>query len=297
MNWFTENKIFASLLVVITLAVLAFGYLTFAERGKYSDATEAYRSGMEKLADLRGRAPYRNADNLKKIQDQVGNYIELTHGLQADLIQHQGEIAAVEPAVFQGRLRESVSKTIEHATQRGVELPAKFYLGFEKYESELPRNDITGLLNWQLSAVEAVVNRLIDLKVSKITNVLRPTLPGELNPEPVSKEIPLLKKYPFEIVFLGYAGNVQSILNDLNNFPQFTIVRALRIENEQLKSPPRVEAPPSGEALPLGSDPTAAAAELAVDKIIIGKEKVTASMIIDLVQFTPQQTLKPTPKK
>lgn len=286
MSAFAENKIFASLLILIALACAALAYLTFSESGHYSEALQSYQTGMEKLTQLRGLAPYRNTENLKKVQEQVNNYRELTVGLQTDLLKRQGALEPMEPAVFQGRLRDLVSKTIDHANQRGVQLPPKFYLGFENYENQLPKNEITGLLNWQLSAVEAVVNRLIDLKVSSITAILRPPLPNEIAPEPSSKDIPLLKKYPFVVTFLGYPGNVQSILNDLGAFPQFTIVRALRVENEQLKSPTR-----AGVVVP-GAEVAAAPAEPAVDKIIIGKEKVTASLIIDLVQFTPKQAPK-----
>ena len=285
MSAFAENKIFASLMILIALACAALAYLVFSENGHYNEALDTYRSGMEKLSGLRGLAPYRNLENLKKVQDQVNNYRELTAGLQTDLLKRQGAIEPMEPAVFQGRLRDLVSKTVDHANQRGVQLPLKFYLGFETYENQLPKNEITGLLNWQLSAVEAVVNRLIDLKVTSITAIVRPPLPGEIALEPSSKELPLLKKYPFEITFLGYPGNVQSILNDLGAFPQFTILRALRIENEQLKSPARAGVVVTGAE-------SVAPAEPAVDKIIIGKEKVTASLIVDLVQFTPKQIPK-----
>ena len=286
MSAFAENKIFASLVILVALASAALAYLTFSESGHYNEALDSYRSGMEKLTRLRGLAPYRNLENLKKVQEQVNNYRGLTAGLQTDLVKRQGAIEPMEPAVFQGRLRDLVSKTVDHANQRGVQLPLKFYLGFETYENQLPKNEITGLLNWQLSAVEAVVNRLIDLKVNSVTAILRPPVPGEVTPEPSSKELPLLKKYPFEITFTGYPGNVQSIMNDLGSFPQFTILRAMRIENEQLKSPARAggAATPGAEAV--------ASTEPAVDKIIIGKEKVTASLIIDLVQFTPKQTPK-----
>ena len=285
MNWFSENKIFSSILVVLVLGVLALGYLTFSESGKYNEAATTYQSSMEKLTQQRGLAPYRNAENLKKIQDQVANYKGLTDDLRAELLKRQGAIALMEPAVFQARLRESVSKTVAHATQRGVELPPKFYLGFEKYENELPRNDVTGLLNWQLNAVESIVNRLIDLKVSKIDSILRAPLPGEINVEPLSKEIPLLKKYPFEIGFLGYPGNLQAILNDLDSLPEFTVTRAVRTQNEVLKGPAKTG------ALTPTTDPTAIP-KIAVDEIIIGKEKITANIIIDLVQFTTPQPPK-----
>ena len=194
----------------------------------------------------------------------------------------------MDPAAFQARLREAVSKTIAHATQRGVELPAKFYLGFETYENQLPRNDITGLLNWQLTAIDAIINRLIDLKVTKVSPVLRAALPGEINAEPPTKEAPLLKKYPFAVVFTGFPGNLQSILNELDSFPQFTITRAVRVENEQLKGPSRKGDAASAPA----ADGTAAVAEPGTDRVIIGKEQITASIIIDLVQFTPAQPPK-----
>ncbi len=285
MNWFTENKIFSSFLVVIALATLVLGYLTFAESGKYAEAGQNYQTGMAKLSTLRSLTPYRNGENLKKVQAQVNEYKAQTNSLHSDLIQRQGEIAPMEPSAFQGHLRELVSKTIDHATQRGVELPPKFYLGFERYESELPRNDVTGLLNWQLTAVNAVVNRLIELKITRINNILRSALPGELAAETPSKEVPLFKKYPFEVVFAGYPSHVQTILNDLDGFPQFTIARALKIENEQLKSPLRAVAPVTS------GDP-GATPEPPLDKIILGKERVTASIIVDLVQFTPKQISK-----
>ncbi len=283
MNWFADNKLFSGSLAAIVLAILALGFLAFSGSGQYTEAEAAYQAGMTKLTQLRSIAPYRDAGNLKKRQEQVATYRELTDGLHKDLIEKQGVIDPMEPSAFQTRLRELVSKTVEHATNRGVELPPKFYLGFETYESQLPRNDVTGLLNWQLTAVNSVITRLIDLKVAKINSVVRAPLPGEITAEEKAKEAPLLKKYPFFVSFTGYPGNLQATLNDLVSFPQFTIARAVRVENEQLKSPAQGGAVPGTEAV---------ATEPATDRIVIGKEKITATIVIDLVHFTPKPDIK-----
>ena len=301
MNWFSENKVFSSFLVLIGLAAAALAYFTFSARSAYNTAVESYQGSVLTLTALRGKAPFRNQENLTKIREQVESYKSLNESLRDDIMQRQGAIPAVEPATFQARLREAVSRIVKLAGQRNVALPEKFYLGFDRYENELPGNEVAGLLSWQLDAIESVVTRLIDLKATSIATIIRSPLPGEAGapaavaparpagPGAAITAEPLLIKYPFQVVFQGYPGQAQNILNEVTAHPRFMIIRAVKIENEALTTPVRgsltAESTPAAPAAD-GITPTPEA--VTFDKVILGKEKITTSMIIDLVQFTPQ---------
>lgn len=302
MNWFTENKVFSSFLVLIGLAVAALLYLTFSARGAYTTAVESYQANVLTLSSLRGKAPFRNQENLTKIREQVESYKSLNESLRDNLMERQGAIPTVEPAAFQARLREAVSRIVKLAGERKVALPEKFYLGFDRYENELPGNEVAGLLSWQLDAIESVVTRLIDLKSTSISALLRSPIPGEAGapvaPAPAARpagpgvaKVPerLLIKYPFQVVFQGYPGQAQSILNEITAHPRFMIVRAIKIENEALTTPVRGSVTAENTAPEFTPDDAPKPPEaVSFDKVILGKERITTSMIIDLVQFTPK---------
>ncbi|HEY5894303.1 MAG TPA: Amuc_1100 family pilus-like protein [Chthoniobacterales bacterium] len=313
MNWFKENKGLAALLGVILLLAFALCYLLFSEKSKHDAALETYSSRVASLAQLRSLAPFRNQENLKNLQAQQAEFSKAISNLRVSLVNKQGEIKPVDPAAFQNRLRAAVTATISRAKTKGVALPEKFFLGFDKYDASLPANEIAGVLDWQLTVIEKLVESIIDLKVAFIGDIVRVPVPGEegsapanLPPEPQyaagvrpEKEPsagPLLVKYPFEISVKGYQNSIQTILNQLLTTDQFLVVRAIRVENEQLNGPLRGGAAEVGGATPpieAPSQPGTAAAA----KIIVGSEQVDATLIIDLVYFTPAPNaeVSPTP--
>lgn len=307
MNWFKENKGLSAVLGVILLMAIALGYLLFAEKSKHDAALDAYNDKVARLTQLRSLAPFRNQENLESLQAQRSEYNKIISDLQTSLVNKQGEIKPVDPAAFQNRLRASVTATIAHARKKGVGIPEKFFLGFDKYEATLPSNEIAGILDWQLTVIEKLVEAIIDLKVVSIGEIVRVPIPGEEGASPPvapaatpppggqrpGKEppaTPLLVKYPFEISVKGFQNSIQTILNQLLATDQFLIVRAIRIENEQLNGPPRGVAAETGGATADATPPeagAAAAVAAAAAKIIVGSEQIEAKMIIDLVYFTP----------
>lgn len=301
MNWFRENKFLSGFIAVVVLAAGALLFLVLGAKSAHEAAMQDYEGKVQTLISQRAWVPFRDAANLKKLKDQESAYDALTTSLQADLVAKQPQISTMEPSAFQGRLREAVSAVTTLAQTNGVTLPEKFYLGFERYQTELPRNEVTGLLDWQLTAIQGIITRMIELKVSSIDNVVRPPLPGEAAPEPAPKEPPLLVKYPLQIGCKAAQERVQALINDLSTNNRFMIIRAVKIQNETLTGPPRIAAAapsdtPVAEPFTNAAGIDASKAAPASKEIIAGNEKISVQIILDLVQFvSPSSTEKANP--
>jgi hypothetical protein len=160
---------------------------------------------------------------------------------------------------FQDKLRESVSRVRAKAAEKGVaiESPEKFYMGFALYETQPPRPEAAPLLGRQLKAIEVVVTQLIEQKVASF-NLERPPLPEESEKKSAARAneeggpggegrrggeggpAPLVSRQPFDIVFTAEQGSFQTVLNGIvNNKTQFYIPRAMEVNNQTPKSPPR----------------------------------------------------------
>src|SRR4029434_11207617 len=83
---------------------------------------------------------------------------------------------------FQDRLRESVNRVVAKANEAGVQLlasGAKFYMGFDLYQTEPPRPEAAPALGRQLKALEWVMMQLIDNRIISLNKLERTPLAEE----------------------------------------------------------------------------------------------------------------------
>lgn len=290
MNWIRENKFLTAFLVVVVIGVGALAFLTYMSYGKFSLISENYERQAAELKRLQNLAPYPDAANLKKLQDDKEAYQEASMELRTELAKLEFPLESLEPTQFQDRLRAAVSAIQQKATQAGVQLPEKFYAGDEPYQTALPKDSVAATyLGRQLKAIEFVLNDLIDCGPVAIVNVKRIPLPeegvatktGGGQPRPQSSK-PLVSSHPFEVAFVIEQGRLRKFLNDLDSATkQFFIVRNLRIKNQNDKGPARQEAAPvgvvGGEQQPGAQPPTR--------EYVVGTEKLEVVARIEMIDF------------
>lgn len=269
MTWIRENKFLATLFGFLFVGAAVLGFLLFTAYSTYSGVSETYNAQATELLRLQNLQPYPDAENLEKLEAQKQMHTEVVDTVVRELATVEIPVEPLTPEGFQDRLRTSVSAIVSRARESNpkVELPDKFYMGFEPYQTGPPSSAAAPLLGRQLKAMELVMNIVIDAKVDKVTSLRRTiTLPeeggagagtaaagsssssaGAGSKAPVKKASgkdarSLVAKLPFDLTFVADQGEFRLVLDNIvGSKSQFFIVRNLLVRNQNDKGPPRVD--------------------------------------------------------
>lgn len=324
MNWVRNNRFLAGFLAVVIVVGGVLTYLLIASLSHYSEVSTQYDSQVAELKRLQGLPLFPNDANLKKYEEVRKDYQVAVNDLQ-------GKLAALEPAPpatpltplqFQDRLRQVVEETVSHAQAAGVGLPEGFYLGFEQYRGAPPDTAATALLTSNLTAIQNLVDLLINQHIEKITSIKRTPLPQESGlsaaPTPAAGKpgpanaaantAPLVSKYPVEIAFTTLPSSFRESLNKITADKTLYIVRALQVKNQMDKGPSRNEgvvpgAPAAAGAAPApGTAPAAAGSGVDANGVpvpalptnappplryVVGQERLDVTARIELAIVKP----------
>lgn len=308
MNWARENRFLAVFAGAVVLGVIALSVLLFLAHGRYATVSEQYEAQSHEFLRLENLVPYPSAANLAKLQEQKRAYLERITALQRNLSQTEFPIEPMTPEQFQDRLRSTVSDIANRADELHVKLPPKFYLGFDRYQTEPPRGEAAAPLGRELKAITLVINTLIESRADALLSIRRTPLPeenaGSARPVPAKPGAPvagpkneLVARYPFEIGFVSEQNRFRKIFNEIvSTKRQFFIVRTLRVRNENEKGPVR-QAVPDAAAAPIatataspaprlpGTQTASAVSRADPLKFMVGTEKLNVDMRIDMVDF------------
>ncbi len=308
-----QNKFLVGLGAVVLVGAGALGYLTWNASTQYAATHEAYEKLANEYIALQKLPLYPNAENLKKLEEGREQVNVAAEALQAKLASVNLPLEEISPEQFQDRLRATVSAVTERADGSGVALPANFYLGFDRYQSQPPKTELAPLLWRQLKAIELAVDTLISSRVSAITGLTRQPLPGEdgaaaapaapqrkpraaAKPAAAAAGAPLVSEFPFQLSFTAEQAQFRRALNELVANPkQFFIVQPLLVENQNLKPTPRAVAGLPGAVAPLpGGVPHADATSATRERetYVVGTEKVNVVLRLQMVIFGGSQTAK-----
>ncbi len=309
MNWIRENKFLTAFFAILIIGIGVLGFLAYSAWGSFGEVSENYNKQAAELKRLQNLTPYPNEANLRKMQDQRDAYIAATTDLQKKLAAIEFPLQPISPTDFQDRLRASVSQMIDKAKNAGVKPPEKsFYLGFDNYQTSLPRPEAAAPLYRQLQAIEFALNQLIEDRVDAIVSLTRSTLPEEAataapqqgGPRPQQRtgggNAPakkLVDKNSFEVGFVADQSRFRKWLNDISSAKQqFYVVRLLTVKNESQKGPSRADsttaaADPNTPAAQVPAAAGAASPAPNTLKFVEGTEKIDVVARVDIVSFNP----------
>jgi hypothetical protein len=316
MDWIKENKFLSGWLAVTLLGALALGFLLFQAKGKHAEAQEAYETKAAELATLQGKKPYPDEDNLKKMGELQKAHQAGIDELHKQLVAMEIPLTPMTPEKFQDELRESVRRVTAKAAERGVKIGGEgktFYMGFDKYQSERPKEEAAAPLGRMLKAMELAIMNLIEAGPTDITDLKREILPEEgsekdaktpatpaKGKEKAADKPDLVARRHFDVSFVAVERNFRSFVNGLvASKQQFFIPKSVIVKNEKEQGPPKAVAAAPAPFVPPPVDPNApadpnappAAAPAAPTapveniKFIVGDEKLQVAMRIDVVDF------------
>jgi hypothetical protein len=271
--------------------------LLVSSYGSYSEVSSQYDTQAAELARLQALQPFPNQANLDATQQRKDEYQAKLNDLLKSLSERTVEpVDNVSPNGFQDMLRDTVSRLTEAARERGVTLPENFYLGFDAYQSGLPRGEAAAPLARQLKAVEFIVGQLIDKSVTEIKAIERPPLPEEggasasretskrgTQQEPERPSV--VEKSIVNVSFRTQPSQLRRVMNALSDAQTLVIVRTLQVKNDKPVSPSRSEDPFSAPVDALSPDGSAAPVENRMS-LVFGDEKLDVSLRVEIVNFS-----------
>jgi len=290
MNWFKENPFLSGLLAVTLLATATLGFFLFQSWSSYGEVAEACTVAIEKLHKLQNKVPYPSDANLKAEKAGLDDYREKLRALRVKLSKMELPVdEKVTPQLFQDNLRAAVNGIKEKAAANNVRLPEKFYLGFERYQSEPPSSQAAPQLNREMRVLESFVTRLVEYKIQSLNELKRSPLPQEEAAAAGQKNrtnAPVLFRYPFAISFAAEQSKIRLAFNALLGAEQFVIVRSLSMTNTATKGPSRKTDEPSARSSAGVPDPAAGspAAKESI-KVLFGRELIKADLYLEILDF------------
>lgn len=287
MNWYQENRWLGNFLVAFAFGVVIALWLLFHARNSFADASvELNQVGTER-SRLEHLNPFPNEDNFRKTQTALENYGTELEKTKGDLRKRVAPETPLAPNEFQSRLRQAIVNATERARANRVKLPEAFFLGFDEFATTLPNTADAPRLGQELAEVELLINILTDAHIDAITNLKRveaaepaatPTAAKAATPSSI------VERAIVDLSFTASPSAMRKVLNQIaSSEAAFFVVRALHVQNEQQKGPPR-EAGAAGKNT--SSAASAAAASPGAIKFIVGNEHVETAAKVELVRFS-----------
>jgi len=323
MNWIKENKFIAALgggtLAGVILLFFAGSHFTTA----YDQAKEAYDLAAEEAAGFVKLPLYPKPENKAAKRKALDEYRRSLESIQTSFEPFRPkEIKNVTPQEFTTRLLAANSETRKAFEEAGTVVPEAFFVGFEGYKASLAAPNITGVLDYQLTAIKGLMLDLANSKPTELKNLHRPALSEEAGKAFTPDPAEVVRAFPLEITFTGREESLRQAFTAFSKIDrQYVVIRSIRISNMK-KDPPKATdakfdkpAAAAGAAAPAdlfgggfvlpGDEPAAPpaatpAAAVAAPKVadssrilaqVLGDEQVQVFVRLDVLQFLPAKKL------
>lgn len=183
MTWFKENKFLAGLILITTLVAALLVFFGMGSGKKLETVKADIEAAKADLKKKKSLDPFPTIENAKAKEESLKAVIKSANEAREKLIAFRpAKLDNVSGKEFSENLAETVDKVKELFPGEDG-LPNGFHLGFEPYAVGLPKEEATGVLTYQLGAMEYLFNELAQAGVQEVMNLHRAKLPAE-NGEP-----------------------------------------------------------------------------------------------------------------
>ena len=179
MTWIKENKFLAGLLGITALLAALLIFFGMKSSKSLEEVQAEIAAKQSSLVRMKKLDPYPTDESAKAKEDSLKTVLAKANEVREKLLAFRPESLDNVPGKT---FSENLSVTVEKVKQLfpGEDaLPNSFHLGFESYTGSLPKEEATGVLTYQLGAMEYLFEELAAAGVSEIRNLHRAKLPPE----------------------------------------------------------------------------------------------------------------------
>jgi len=259
MNWFKENKFLGGLIVVTALIaglLIFLGLSTATKRDEVVDQRAAQLSNITKMERM---TPHPTIESVAEKKANLKKVIAAAETMQSHFNSYRPEtLENITVSSFSDRLKNSEATVRAAFEEKGITIPDNAYLGFEQYKGSLPKDKATGVLSYQLSAIDWLFTTFAEANISEVVNFQREVLPPEdgkewdEKPARSSKKkkkksrgkgksrssaaalptVPVAKRLPIEFTVKGSESAIRKVIESIANSEEFFFdTRIARIAN------------------------------------------------------------------
>ena len=313
MNWLKKNPIALVLIVVAILGTGVTSYLAVDAMARRDEAQASLDSQLQKLKQFQNQKPFPTEASLKAVKESLAEYRTELAKYRTALAKMEAPLDDINPQEFQDDLRKAVDELKKNAISKGVALPDDFFYGFDAYQTAPPSQQEVVELNREFRVIREITDALVDLKIVSIGALKRQenqTKPASIPPAPPAKpgapvespKAPTISTKTFSITFTASQEKLLTAFNKFQEAPEFLLIRSLALDNTSPQPPPRSQ---SGNSSPSPGIPGPGGSRKSSETIqaILGRESVTASLIVEILDFpdweseTSTQSKAPAPPK
>jgi hypothetical protein len=314
-----SNSFLPGYFAVLGLGALGLGYLAWSASSSAEEAQASYQSTKDSLDSMQRGTIFPNAENEAKKKKLVDALATKVKTLVDGVSKFQSPINAAESGEsFQKKLVATETAIKEAAKGRSINLAEKFSIGFDKYADSFASAQAAPQLAAELDAVAFLLNTAMASGVSSLDSFSRAELdiektappadptakpgtrpaaptPPKVNPQkpvaakgaPAVEESKVLERQTMNLVVTGSNIAITQLLSNLANVKpgdtgaHFFTIRMLRVENSMKDGPDKTVTVTMEEK----EDPETKTTVKRDAKYILGDEKVTLSLDLDLVRF------------
>lgn len=240
MSWIKDNKF----VVALGSGTLVGAVLLFVVGSKgtnrYEQAEADFAAAAADVTKFERGPLYPRPENRDGKAKAIDEYRKATESLQAAFESFRPEeLKNVSPQDFTNHLK-AVDQELRKAFEDSkTKLPDPFFCGFENYKTSLARGNATGILEYQLAAIQNLMLALAKSGAGELKNLHRPALPEEEGKDFKPQDTDVARPLPLEITFSGPEKALRGFLSTLvQEEGQYMVIRSIRVSNSK-KDPPR----------------------------------------------------------
>lgn len=303
MSWIKNHKFSLALGSSTLAAATALLFVAINAGSKHDQAKANFDAAVEEARSFEGQTLYPRQENRDGKQKTLDDYRKSLESLQEAFEKFRpGEIKNISPQEFTSRLKSTNEELRQAFGTSGTRLPESFFCGFESYKDTLARGNATGVLDYQLTGVRAVLMALAAAGPKELKNLHRPPLEEENGVQFKASDGQIARAMPLEITFRANEKSLRAFFTSLSKLEKhYAVVRSIRVTNTK-KEPPRAsdakfdapiaQAPANeGAAADDASGDQASSTKQRILSQVLGMEEVQVFVRLDLMQFLPAAKL------
>lgn len=241
MNFLKSNP-FVSALIGITLVICGgLYYLAGNWSAKYDASKSAFDESAAAVAKAERIPLYPTNPNRDGKRKALGEYRDSIAELGGLFDKFRPKsVDNVKPQAFTDQIKTASTEVSDAFAKAETILPAGFFLGFETYQTQLAKEDATGVLSYHLDGIKNAMLGLAAARPSEVIRIHRPQLAEESGAKFERQPNDVARNFPLEITFKGSESSARKFISSLGaTDPYYYVVRCVKIINEK-DIPPRV---------------------------------------------------------
>jgi hypothetical protein len=315
--------------IVSVLLLGGAGFFLFSSKSAFSETENSFKEKEATINRLTKKKPYPDAKGVEEMEKLVADFAAEVDGLYDSLSSFQHPLEqGLSADQFPNLVLAKKTAFEKAAAEKGMVIKGtgddEFYFGMDAYRGSLPASENVPLLNYQLEAIDRLLELMLESGVDTLHKIDREPLWPEMNPgQPDPEASAAVIRYALSVRFVADHSAFQKFTNALANDDQFFfLLRVLRIDNTsptgtkitdgvaQLGGLPdfrdKEGSPPSDEVLATVADlevgeaveqmATLGFSPVSEDaKVLFGDEKLRVFAIIDVARFPTEEERKVEP--